>query len=748
MSKKIQILAFLLISLNSYSQAKIITGHLFNRENSSSISDASVYALETGTTINTNDSGSFQFEISSNITMLTITISKMGYEPDTMVIYPDKSNIIFLKQQKELIEVIVKGNANPMKRSTHAIPTEIYSPSFFRKNPTPSIFEALSMVNGVRPQLNCNVCNTGDIHINGMEGPYTLILIDGMPIVSALSTVYGLNGIPNSLVEKIEIVKGPTAAMFGSEAMGGMINVITKSPEKAPLLNVDLMATSWQEINTDLTFKVKVKEFAQTLFSINYFNYQHPIDKNKDGFTDVTLQNRISVFNKWAFSRKQNRIASLAARYVYEDRWGGQMNWNKKWRGSDSIYGESIYTSRWEILGQYQLPVKAKIISQFSIIGHNQDSYYGKVSFQGNQKVAFAQLYWNSNWKEHSFTTGTSIRYTIYNDNTPATADEQGIDKPNKTPLTGIFLEDEWHINKKHLLYLGYRLDYDPLLHVIQSPRLAYKWTTSQNNNLRMSFGKGFRVVNIFTEDHAALTGARKVEIEEALKPEQSYNSNFNYTHTLLLGKGFINMDVLAFYSYFTNKIIGDYDTDPNKILYRNLEGHAISRGITFNVDATFNIPLNIRAGFNYLDVFQINTDEFTKIKSKSEQLFAPKWSGNFSVSYTLPYQFTIDLTGQINGPMRLPIQKNDYRPEYSPTFCLANIQCTKKLTKNWELYSGVKNLLNFIPKDTYMRPFDPFDKHVNDPIQNPNGYTFDTEYNYAPLQGIRYFAGVRYTLN
>ncbi len=64
------------------------------------------------------------------------------------------------------------------------------------------------------------------------------------------------------------------------------------------------------------------------------------------------------------------------------------------------------------------------------------------------------------------------------------------------------------------------------------------------------------------------------------------------------------------------------------------------------------------------------------------------------------------------------------------------------------EVYAGIKNILNFIPKDTYMRPFDPFDKNVGDPVQNPNGYTFDTEYNYAALQGIRYFLGVRYTLN
>ena len=108
------------------------------------------------------------------------------------------------------------------------------------------------MVNGVQPQLNCNVCNTGDIHINGMEGPYTMLLIDGMPIVSSLSTVYGLSGIPNSMVKRIEVVKGPASTLYGSEAVGGLINIITKDASLSPRLKVDLSATSVQEYNADL----------------------------------------------------------------------------------------------------------------------------------------------------------------------------------------------------------------------------------------------------------------------------------------------------------------------------------------------------------------------------------------------------------------------------------------------------------------------------------------------------------------
>lgn len=739
--KYIFIMLFMTTSVQSFSQITI-SGKVIDKATQMSLPEVRIRLEHSEGIYSTNDSGYFSIYLPGQLDTYNASFTKDGYKTFTQNLSAENQNEILLEAQAQLTEVIITGNSNPVKRGNSAIPVEMYTPSFFLRNPTPSLFDAMSMVNGVRPQLNCNVCNTGDIHINGMEGPYTLILIDGMPVVSSLSTVYGLSGIPNSLVEKIEIVKGPTAAIYGSEAMGGLINVITRNPAKAPLLHLDIMSTSWAEVNTDVAFKLNVTKKIQSLLGINYFNYQQPKDNNDDGFTDMTLQNRVSVFNKWSFQRKQNRLASIAVRYVYEDRWGGQMNWNKRWRGSDSIYGESIYTNRWEILGQYQLPLKEKLMTQFSVIGHNQDSYYGTISFQGNQKVAFGQLYWEKALQHHTITTGTSLRYTYYNDNTPATANEIGIDKPNSTALTGLFIQDEWQMSPHHDLYLGYRLDYDPLLKDIHSPRLAYKWEPDNSNTVRVSFGKGFRVVNIFTEDHAALTGARKVEITETLKPEESYNSNLNFSHTMLVGKGFLNIDALAFYSIFTNKIIGDFDADPNKIIYKNIDGNAISRGITVNADFTFNIPLNIRLGVNYMDVYQKNK-EGTKII----QLFAPKWSGNFSFGYTLPYRFTIDLTGQLNGPMRLPVQRNDYRPEYSPAFCLANIQFTKKIRKQWELYSGIKNILNFVPKDTYMRSFDPFDKQVNDPVSNPNGYTFDTEYNYAPLQGARGFIGLRYTL-
>lgn len=680
-----------------------------------------------------------------------LLVSALGYLPwktDVLILADSTlvTDIEMKDKSDELNEVVVTGTLKAVRKLDSPVPVEVYTPAFFQKNPTPNLFEAVALINGVRPQLNCNICNTGDIHINGLEGPYTLILIDGMPIISSLSTVYGLSGIPNSLVDHIEVVKGPASSLYGSEAMGGVINVITKNAVKAPLFSFDTFGTSWREYSVDASVKFAGKKFS-SLLGVNYYNYQHPEDRNGDGFTDVTLQNRISVFNKWNFIRKQNREASLAARFVNEDRWGGQTSWNKSYRGSDSIYGESIYTRRWELIGLYQLPVKEKIMLQLSYNWHNQNSYYGFRPYMATQQVGFAQVYWDKAiGKKHSLLTGATYRYTWYDDNTPATATADGLSNmPAKTPLPGIFIQDEWKFSEKQTLLLGYRYDYDQYHGSIHSPRLAYKYSPDQQQTFRLSFGTGFRVVNLFTEDHAALTGARKVVIEEELKPERSYNGNLNYVTRLSSDMGLLSLDFTGFYSYFTNKITGDFDQDPDKIIYANLNGHAISRGLSLNTEMSFNAPLKIMAGVTFSDVYQIN-DTGSGVE-KIAQLHAPKWGGNYLVSYTFPKDFVLDFTGTYTGPMRLPVQPQDYRPEYSPWFTIANIQLTKKWNNGLEIYGGIKNLFNFVPRYALIRAFDPFDKNVSDPVSNPNGYTFDTEYNYAPLQGIRFFAGIRYNL-
>ncbi|GGF27495.1 TonB-dependent receptor [Flavobacterium limi] len=638
------------------------------------------------------------------------------------------------EDNNELNEVVVSGTLKAVKRLESAVPVEVYSPVFFKKNPTPSIYDALQNINGVRPQLNCGVCNTGDIHINGLEGPYTLVMIDGMPIVSSLSTVYGLSGIPNSLVERIEIVKGPASSLYGSEAVGGLINIITKNPTNAPVFSADYFATSYFESNLDLGTKFNLGKKATSIIGLNYFNYDQVIDKDHDNFTDVTLSERISLFNKWSFARNNNRLFTVAVRGMYEDRWGGDTRWEKQFRGGDEIYGESIYTKRAELIGSYQLPFEEKLMLSFSGNVHYQDSRYGTTSYIANQKIGFLQLTWDKKNGQHDLLGGIAGRYTYYDDNTPATGE------PENTWLPGVFVQDEITFSPKSQVLLGMRYDYNSIHGSIFTPRFAYRFKANENTIFRLNAGTGFRVVNLFTEDHAALSGSRDVVIESDLKPEKSVNVNLNYIQKINFGNGtFMGIETTAFYTRFSNKIISDYESDPNKILYNNIDGYAISQGISTNVDLNFPSGLKFILGATLLD----NKNVENGISQRP--FLTENFTGTWSVSYKIqPWNLSLDYTGNLYSPMKLPLlSETDPRSPESPWYSIQNIQFTYSGWKNFEIYGGIKNLLNFTPMQN--NPFlisgadDPFDK-------NPDGLSFDTTYVYGQNQTIRGFWGLRYT--
>ncbi|SMO49100.1 TonB-dependent receptor [Solitalea koreensis] len=739
--KNILLLLICIFPLKGFTQ----TGQLKGQIHTDGLPLGYVHIKLSGTSIETlaDEGGLFSLK-NIKVGKYKIVLSRLGYTTvqKTVEIKNEETvtlNITMELQSNALEEVVVSGTMKEISKLSSPIPVEVYTPQLFKKNPSPNIFESLGMVNGVQPQLNCNVCNTGDIHINGMEGPYTMILIDGMPIVSSLATVYGLAGIPNSMVKRIEIVKGPASTLYGSEAVGGLVNIITKDPATSPTLNADVSTTSYSEYNADIAGRFNLKG-TNSLVGINIYNYGTKHDINHDNFTDVTQQQRASVFNKWNFTRKSNLSAGLALRYVYENRWGGELQWQPKFRGTDSIYGESIKTNRFEIIGNYGIKLgQEKLLAEYSYNFHHQDSYYGTTKFLAEQQIAFAQIRWNKTFGKHDLLAGIPLRYTFYDDNTAGTA-QKGMNNPMKNFLPGIFVQNEYRPTEKLTVLTGLRYDYHHDHGSIFTPRLSFKFSPNRTNTFRLSGGNGYRVVNLFTEDHAALTGARTVIIKNELKPEQSWNANLNYSSSIQHKSGFINLDASVFYTYFTNKIIGDFSTDPQSIVYDNLSGHAISKGITLNTDFSFN-SLKIMAGVTIMDVYQVDSSKVTS------QQFAPKFSGTYSVSYSLnKIGLSIDYTGRLNGSMYLPVQKPyDIRSEKSPTYTIMNLQVTKKFSNGLEVYTGVKNLLNFIPKNPILRPEDPFGNRPY--VPNPNNEVFDPSYSYSQMQGIKGFLGIRYNI-
>ncbi len=694
-----------------------------------------------------------------------IVVSHVGHiseKKEVLVKAGETITVNFLMSPSALLdEIVVTGTMKPTFVSRSPVKIDVVTSEQFDlylPSAASSIIESVQLVNGVQEVIDCGVCYTNSISVNGLPGSYTAILMDGTPIYGSLASVYGLNGIPNMIIDRFEVIKGPNSTLYGSDAVAGVINVITKNPAEQPLFSADVMTTTMEEIFANIAFAPELgKSNGYVGLNVNYVNnYQ---DINADGFGDGVNTDVISLFSKFNIYRPSDKIFTIAAKYYYEDRRNGVEAFVKdrayrQLRGSDEIYGESIYTNRVELFGTYALNTSESMKIDYSLSNHLQDSYYGSDGYDASQQIAFANFTWNFDYKNHDFLIGSTLRYDAYDDTTVATEikDDSGevTNNPNIQFVPGIFGQDEFRASEKLTALGGLRLDYHNQHGLIAAPRLNLKYKSSDWTTFRFNFGTGFKVVNLFTEDHAFVLGQRDVVILEDLEPERSYNFSLNYNqvYTGLGGSGSLDME--AFYTHFTNKIIPNYDQQ-GLIIYQNTDGWATTMGISASINHNFKFPLSFNLGVNFLNSTQTEEDE-NGVPVTEDIVLAPRMSGVFTANYRLPkQQITFAYTAQYTGIMALPevydldangVPLNEPRPTESEPFSLHQLQVTKVFNNNYTLYFGVNNLFNYVQRESQLVGYD-------DPNYAP-GFSpyFDTSYVYAPNHGREFYIGFKLDLD
>lgn len=750
----------LFISLNIFCQNIQIQGQVLAEDEALAFANIQVKGTDIGTT--SDAKGNFLLEVSEAGTY-TVVATYVGFELQEKTIKLVDGQVaqldFRLKPSVSLEEVVVTGTMRPTFVSASPIKVDVVTAkqlNTYTPAAASSIVEGIQLVNGVQEVVACGVCYTNNISINGLAGAYTAILMDGTPIYGNLASVYGLNGIPNMIIERFEVIKGPSSTLYGSEAVAGVINIITKDPEKQPTLSVDIMGTSNLESFGNIAVAPKIGK-ASGYIGLNYAYINNFEDINLDGFGDAINLDRYSLFSKWNFDRASGKKFTLAAKYYYEDRRNGVEEFLKDrnyrdLRGDENIYGESIYTNRAELFGTYEFDTPFDLKLDFSLSDHQQDSYYGSDYYKADQQIAFANLLWNTSSAEHDVLVGLTARYNAYDDNTVATETQEStgqiVNNPNNQFIPGVFVQDEFRPSANWTLLSGLRLDHYQSHGLIFAPRLSVKYKPSDWTTLRTNFGTGFRVVNLFTEDHAFITGQRKVEIAETLRPEQSYNTSLNINQVYAIaGSG--TLDIEAYYTHFTNKIIPDYDT-PGKIIYANSEGFARTMGIGLSINHSFTSPLSFNAGINLQRAIETETDENGNTITRDIE-FAPRYSGIFTANYNwkkqgLVFAYTANLTGKMALPEVFDLDDNGEllpvaRSTESRPFSLHNFQVTKQVNDALTVYGGLQNIFNF-------RQFDSPLVGYNDP-NAAIGFSefFDTSYAYAPNNGREVYLGVRWDL-
>lgn len=321
--------SIMLVAMGAWAQQTNggISGYVISGNDT--LESASVMLLKTDFAVNTDKSGHFQLkDIPAGPYQLRV--SYVGYEnfQEEVVIKAGKTThikISLVQLTANLKETVITGTMKEASKLESVTPVDVYTAKYFERTPSNNLWSALSSVNGIFPDVDNGVSNTSDIQINGIEGNYTLVLIDGVPAMNGLAGVYALQALPMDMIDKIEIVRGAASTLYGSDAMAGVINIITKNPSTTPTFTANVYLTSMLETNADLTASAQLKKVS-VLFALNAENMNTRWDINSDNFMDVPLTNRVNLYNKWSFKRKEDKIATIYARGLFEDRFGGQMN--------------------------------------------------------------------------------------------------------------------------------------------------------------------------------------------------------------------------------------------------------------------------------------------------------------------------------------------------------------------------------------------------------------------------------------
>ena len=731
------------------------------KSESGSLGYASVSLLNSENGVIADGNGYFEIEIDLSKDN-NLLISYIGHVSKKISLTNKNLNfnnlIVYLEEDiNGLNEIVVTGTLKDEYVTESPVKVNVITAkkiNSFLPSAGSNITKIVQLINGAQEVIACGVCYTNSISINGLEGPYTSVLMDGIPMYGNLASVYGLNGIPNMIIDRLEIVKGPSSTLYGSEAVAGVINIITKNPDDQPFISLDVQVTSHLESYLNMAVTNQIGK-TTGYFGVNWDRKNDYDDYNNDGFGDDINLDRISLFNKWNIHRKSKKQFIISSRYYFEDRRNGVQeflkNGNyKNLRGSEKIYGESIYTYRFELFGEYEFDFIEDFEVNYSYSKHNQNSYYGSDYYVANQDIFFTQFTLSKKYNKHDFLYGLSIKNNLYDDNTIATEKVVDGDIRNNASnqfIPGLLVQDQFNSSDKISLVGGLRLDHFKDHGLIFAPSFHIKYNPGQWLAFRLNVGTGFRLVNLFTEDHAFVTGQREVKIVEELQPEKSKSLilNTNYIYTGFNGSG--NFDIDLFYTYFSNKIIPNYDIQ-KYIIYQNSEGYSYSKGVSGAWNHSFLNGIAFTLNFNHQVVKY--TENNNNIKTMLDMEHSPRWTAGLNIKFPINNSWSINTSSNYVGIMQLPevfdMLNNGQiseisRPQKSQPFSLHNVNINGKLSNKNEVYFGILNMFNFRQKESPLVAY-------NDPNYN-KGFSpfFDSSYAYAPNHGIEVFVGYKFNL-
>ncbi len=718
-----------------------------------------------------------------------VTVSAIGYANQTKEIEVECGSDIQLnfettESQVSLDAVVVSANRNETTRREAPALVNILPSDLFDKVSAPTIAEGLSFQPGVRVENSCQNCGFAQVRINGLGGQYSQILINSRPIFSALAGVYGLEHIPANMVERVEVVRGGGSALYGSSAIGGTINIITKEPMR----NSGELAHSLTSIgcggaldnNTTLNASIVTDDRKAGLTLYGQSRLRDAYDHDDDGFVEIPVL-KSQTFGTQAYIKTSayNKL-SLDYHVTNEYRRGGDQLQRPPHEAliaetTDHLINSGGLTfegTSKDSRHRYSVFTSAQATNRDSYYGSEKNAFaYGKTN--GVTAVAGGQYLYRVSFFE--LTTGVEYNYDYLFDNPIGYADEPGYESmitKQHIHNASILAQGEFKFRKWGFL-LGGRLDNwynanNKKFLCIPSPRVTLRYNPTENVNLRATYGSGFRAPQAFDEDlHILIVGGERTRIRlaEDLKEERSHSftvsgdlyKTFGRVQTNLLVEGFYTMlnNVFALRDYAGSDLgttivpvpdkEGVYDINDGARMYERYNGSGAKvMGVNVEgrlayapwVEASAGVTVQ-RSRYNQPEKWSDTAEAVT------EMFRSPNLYGYFAVSTQPLKNFKIDVSGNYMGRMYMQHAAGGMLPDGS-TLANDRVEHTKaffdlgaKLSYEFKIWqniglqinAGVKNILN-----SYQNDFD-------------RGAFRDSGYIYGPSLPRSIFVGVKLTL-
>ena len=721
--KNIIIIAMMLVATINLKAQNHIKGRVVEQlEDSSetSILGANVYWEGTTIGVATDEQGFYQIPEPESYPA-TLVVSFVGYQIYTKIIKKWNHYHIILTPSIQQDEVKIKGKVNTTKFSTiNTINMQTLTTGELEKAACCNLSESFSTNATVDVTFTDAVSGAKQIQMLGLDGIYTQITQENMPLIRGISSAYGLSYVPGTWIESIQIIKGAGSVINGFESLTGQINLEYYKPETAPKLFWNMYTNSEGKIENNLQFAKNNGNWKSNLFThVSYFDRE--VDNNRDRFLDMPKVKQFNVLNRWKYVGSKDFRIQIIVRGLVEDRVGGTIE-NAAIPYVVDIHNDLLeFTSKTGML-QQNSPGKSMGL-QTSFRRHNQTVIFGKNDYRGFQESAYLnfirQTYLGNT--NHILKYGISYYADRYTENL------NGTDYNRTDLMTGIFSEYSYKWRESFNLVAGIRADYyNNTEEMNYLPRLNMKYNPTEQTAIRLSAGRAFRVANVFVENASFLASKRQITIGN-LNPEMAWNYGTNITHKFrMFGReGTINAD--AYRTVFENQIVVDVENQ-GELSFYNLDGESYANSMQFDLAYELFDRFDIKLAYKINDVHTTynGEDKVAPLTPKNRALVNMAYATNFD-------KWKFDVTWNYIGKSRIPTHQL-INKEFSTSFYLINAQMTKKFRK-FDVYLGGENLLSEIQENPILM------------ANNPSDELFDASLIYAPVMGRVIYAGLRYKI-